>query len=110
MFLLLVVMLDRLCSDVECKTTGYPLHSPLFPSFPLPCVTVCQQVSAVLCDCEMDCTGSGCVAVTECFKNNNKKIRTIKNGGEFFDQLCYSLSRRFLFSSMLDTVGEQCGE
>ena len=44
MFLLLVVILDRPCSDVGCKTTGYPLHSPLSPSLPLPCVTVCHQI------------------------------------------------------------------
>jgi len=27
------------------KSTGYPLHSPVSPSLPLPCVTVCHQVS-----------------------------------------------------------------
>jgi len=27
------------------KSTGYPLHSPIYPSLPLPCVTVCHQVS-----------------------------------------------------------------
>jgi len=36
--------LYRPCSDVQCKTTGYPFHSHLFPSLPLPCVTVCHQV------------------------------------------------------------------
>jgi len=36
--------LYRPCSDVQCKTTGYPLHSHLSPSLPLPCVTVCHQV------------------------------------------------------------------
>jgi len=36
--------LYRPCSDVQCKTTGYPLHSHLSPSLPLPCVTVCLQV------------------------------------------------------------------
>jgi hypothetical protein len=30
------------------KGTGYPLHSPISPSLPLPCVTVCDQVSAGL--------------------------------------------------------------
>jgi hypothetical protein len=30
------------------KSTGYPLHSPDSPSFPLPCVTVCHQVSTVV--------------------------------------------------------------
>jgi len=27
------------------NSTGYPLHSPVFPSLPRPCVTVCHQVS-----------------------------------------------------------------
>ena len=43
-----VVMLDTPCSEVECKTTGYPLHSHVPPSLPLPCVTVCHQVSTEL--------------------------------------------------------------
>jgi len=28
------------------KSTGYPLHSPVSPSLPLPCVTVCHHSSA----------------------------------------------------------------
>jgi len=43
-----VLMLDTPCSEVECKTTGYPLHSHVSPSLPLPCVTVCHQVSTQL--------------------------------------------------------------
>ena len=30
------------------KSTGYPLHSPVSPSLPLPCVAVCHQVSNAL--------------------------------------------------------------
>ena len=30
------------------KSTGYPLHSPVFPSLPLPCVTVCHRISTGL--------------------------------------------------------------
>jgi hypothetical protein len=30
------------------KSTGYPLHSPAFPSLPLPCVTVCHHISTGL--------------------------------------------------------------
>jgi len=30
------------------KGTGYPLHSPVSPSFPVPCVTVCHHVSTGL--------------------------------------------------------------
>jgi hypothetical protein len=39
------------------KSTGYPLHSPVSPSLPLPCVTVCHHISTgvyhrdiILCD------------------------------------------------------------
>jgi len=31
------------------KGTGYPLHSPVSPSFPIPCVTVCHHISTGLC-------------------------------------------------------------
>jgi len=41
-------MLDRPCSEVECKSTGYPLHSPVSPSLPLLCITVCYQISTGL--------------------------------------------------------------
>ena len=30
------------------KGTGYTLHSPLSPSLPLPCVTVCHHISTGL--------------------------------------------------------------
>ena len=30
------------------KSTGYPLHSSVFPSLPLPCVTVCHHISTGL--------------------------------------------------------------
>jgi len=40
--------LYRPCSDVQCKAAGYPLHSQLSPTLPLPCVTVCHQVPNVL--------------------------------------------------------------
>ena len=30
------------------KSTGYPLNSPVSPSLPLPCVTVCHHISAGL--------------------------------------------------------------
>jgi hypothetical protein len=33
----------------DVKSTGYPLHSLISPSFPLLCVTVCHQVSTGLC-------------------------------------------------------------
>jgi hypothetical protein len=30
------------------KGTGYPLHSPVSPSLPLPCVTACHHISTGL--------------------------------------------------------------
>jgi hypothetical protein len=30
------------------KSTGYPLHSPFSPLLPLPCVTVCHNISTAL--------------------------------------------------------------
>ena len=44
----MAVMLDTPCSEVDRKTSGYPLHSQVSPSLPLPCVTVCHQVSTEL--------------------------------------------------------------
>ena len=36
---------DIPCSEVQCKSSGYPLQSPISPSLPLPRVTVCHHVS-----------------------------------------------------------------
>jgi hypothetical protein len=30
------------------KSAGYPLHSPVSPSLPLPCVTVCHHISTAI--------------------------------------------------------------
>ena len=46
-----VVMLGTLSSKVVwsgVKGTGYPPHSPVSPSLPLPCVTMCHHVSTGL--------------------------------------------------------------
>ena len=43
-----VVMLDTPCVRGSVKGTGYPLHSPVSPSLPLPCVTVCHHISTGL--------------------------------------------------------------
>ena len=32
----------------SAKSTGYPLHSPVSPSLPFPCVTVCHHISTGL--------------------------------------------------------------
>ena len=46
-----VVMLDTPCSRGSVKNTGYPLHSPVSPSLPLMCVTVCHHISTGLYFC-----------------------------------------------------------
>jgi len=38
-----VVMLDRPC-PIQCKTAGYPLHSPFSPLLLHPCVSVCHHI------------------------------------------------------------------
>ena len=35
-------------SQGSVKGTGYPLHSPVSPSLPLPCITVCHHISTRL--------------------------------------------------------------
>jgi len=43
------------------KGTGYPLHSPVSPSLPLPCVTVCHHISTRLYRCEnLKCHSRSC--------------------------------------------------
>jgi len=37
-----------MCRD-SMKGTGYPLHSPVSPSLPLPCVTWCHHISTEVC-------------------------------------------------------------
>jgi len=34
------------------KSTSYPLHSPVSPSLPLPCVTVCHHISTGVYHCQ----------------------------------------------------------
>jgi len=60
----MVVMLDTPCSEVECKTTGYPFHSHVSPSFPLPYVTVCHQVPNAIYHCYRG--QAICITYSEC--------------------------------------------
>jgi hypothetical protein len=43
-----VVMLDTTCSEVVGRVLATHRHSPVSPSLPLPCVTVCHHISAGL--------------------------------------------------------------
>ena len=51
------------------KDTGYPLHAPVSPSLPLPCVTVCHQVSNALykLSYSFNNTGTKCNSLTQQF-------------------------------------------
>jgi hypothetical protein len=44
------------------KGTGYPLHSPVSPSLPLPCVTMCHHISTGL----YQWAGFCCTVLTAC--------------------------------------------
>jgi len=62
-----VVMLDRPC-PIQCKTAGYPLHSPFSPSLLHRCVSVCHHIQFPLyCGIKRDycqgCTNVGCQIV-----------------------------------------------
>ena len=46
--ILAAVMLNTPCSQVVWRVLATPLHSPVSPSLPFPCVTVCHQVSNAL--------------------------------------------------------------
>jgi hypothetical protein len=52
------------------KGTGYPLHSPVSPSLPLPCVTVCHYIS------------------TELYELNRYKSRLNEECSKFFEKGC----------------------
>ena len=56
------------------KSTGYPLHSPVTSSLPLPCVTVCHHVSTgvyhSLCETHLH-TGVVTNCVTKCHVDFN---------------------------------------
>jgi hypothetical protein len=42
------------------KSTGYPIHSPVSPSLPLPCVTVCHHISTGLYQCNATSSPAWC--------------------------------------------------
>ena len=70
-------------SQGSMKGTGYPLHSPVYPSLPLPCVTVCHHVLTGLYHIQYPhITSHG---IRENFQCNNKKptcnVRPIENVG-----------------------------
>jgi len=52
------------------KSTGYPLHSPVSPSLPLPCVTVCHHIS----------TGLYCIVTSKnCFHYKRSPVFVVQD-------------------------------
>ena len=80
--------LYRPCSDVQCKAAGYPLHSHLSPSLPLPCVTVCHQVPNALY--YRRCAHLGCRQPTELTPPGRFKFRA--KDEIYFLGVCHHIS------------------
>ena len=57
------------------KGNGYPLHSPVSPSLPLPCVTVCHHVSTGV---YLHCTTHLIVPFSKCWQTCTNG-QTVKN-------------------------------
>jgi hypothetical protein len=75
------------------KSTGYPLHSPVSPSFLLLCVTVCHHISAVV----YGPLGrivvrifTSRIAESECSKNLPSWVR---GDAWFWSHVCFSLDK-----------------
>ena len=61
------------------KSTGYPLHSHVSPSLPLPCVTVCHQVSTELYNPD-----AGFVYTQVCIKTHTVGLASVVDNMVFF--------------------------
>ena len=78
MFLLLLAMLNRPCSEVKWKSPGFLFLSPVPPSLPLPCVTVCSQISTGLYNSYMYTETAKTIGVnTECTNFGGQKCASI---------------------------------
>jgi hypothetical protein len=62
------------------KNTGYPLHSPVSSSLPLPCVTVCHHVSTGFCIAILRLKCDGTRAETR-FRLSAKRTSPFKSAG-----------------------------
>ena len=77
------------------KSTGYPLHSPVSPSLPLPCVTVCHHISTGL----YQCCVAAIIRIFDFFTGREnikcEKYRLILNYGSWIDITWQSVSGRW---------------
>ena len=72
------------------KSIGYPLHSPVSPSLPLPCVTVCHHISTGLYDLCSKSSVSSSQGRRSVWKLTSLFIRTISGIDVFFSpSVCF---------------------
>jgi hypothetical protein len=81
------------------KSTGYPLHSPVSPSLPLPCVTVYHHISTTMTHFAISCVElSGLHKFlgfhVECYGNNSLL------GSSAQDNVCAMFWRRNVLSEL----------
>jgi len=62
------------------KSTGYPLHSPVSPSLPHPCVTVCHHISTGL---YIYCTISRFPSTIQSYVSHNVSEYSFPNSVQF---------------------------
>ena len=101
-----IVMLDTACSEVQCKTTGYPLHSHVSPSLLLPCVTVCHQVST-----ELYWFASG-ITTVECschFLRQWNYLRVCEEWSKVWWNVCYWWPAVWTDFNPLERLNWTCG-
>jgi hypothetical protein len=91
-----VVMLDTPSFRGSVKSTGYPLHSPVSPSLPLPYLTVCHQISTGLYNRPHPCLHVSSVAPHLTFQRNTLYVML----STLADRLLSRLSRFFILSCL----------
>jgi hypothetical protein len=62
------------------KSTGYPLHSPVSPSLPLPCVAVCHHISTGLLHARLQQSTNDVIPKLQ-IKNSLNILKVITWGG-----------------------------
>ena len=80
------------------KGTGYPLHSPVSPSFPVLCVTVCHHISVGVYHC---CTVRNFQCVARCTHAH------APNCGRAFGSLCACRMLSIFSPESFSTVTEK---
>ena len=64
------------------KSTGYPLHSPVSPSLPIPCVTVCHHISTGVYSTQLQTIHRTTNFVWMNDRMNDRKVKNIMKNTE----------------------------